>query len=235
LERGARYVRLTNRVYADLLGIEPAARTTCVKPEGTTSLLLGSGSGIHPHHAPRSFRRVQANRLDPVYRHFRARNPHLVEESAYSPETDDVITFAIEAPPEALCREDVDALTLLELVHRVQKAWVRTGGEDRPGYPGLCHNVSNTISVGEDDWDQVADYIWAHRRVLAGVALLAETSDNAYPQMPRQAVVSAEDNARWVKLRPRAVNYRRLREERDVTAHQLTAACAGGQCELLPA
>ncbi|MCB1124524.1 MAG: recombinase, partial [Verrucomicrobiae bacterium] len=77
LEAGARIVKATNAIFSELLGIQAAARTTCVKPEGTASLLLGAGSGIHPHHAKRYFRRVQVNRVDPVYKHFRACNPHM--------------------------------------------------------------------------------------------------------------------------------------------------------------
>jgi ribonucleoside-diphosphate reductase alpha chain len=104
LERGARLARATNEIVAEAIGIRPAARVTCVKPEGTASLLLGAASGIHPHHARHYFRRVQANRRDAVYRHLLAVNPHLTEPSVYRPDTDDVITFAVEAPPHALLR-----------------------------------------------------------------------------------------------------------------------------------
>src|SRR5574343_1466560 len=107
LERGARLCRAANQIVAKVIGIRPAARVTCVKPEGTASLLLGAASGIHPHHARHYFRRVQANRKDPIYRHFRERNAHMTEPSVYRPDTDDVITFPVEAPPHAILRDEV--------------------------------------------------------------------------------------------------------------------------------
>jgi hypothetical protein len=99
LRAGAAVVKAVNAVVARALGIHPAARTTCVKPEGTASLLLGTSSGLHPHHAQRYFRRVQANVHDPVYRHFRKHNPHMVEQSVYDPNgRTEVITFPVEGP-----------------------------------------------------------------------------------------------------------------------------------------
>jgi ribonucleoside-triphosphate reductase len=232
LESGARMVKAANTLFAELIGIRPAARTTCVKPEGTASLLLGAGSGIHPHHAPRYFRRVQVNRLDPVYRHFRKWNPHMAESSAYNPQTDDVLTFPVEAPEGALCRDDIDARRFLEAVLTVQKHWVRAGCADETFNPRLQHNVSNTVTVRDSEWAAVADFIWEHRADFTGVALLSDYGDKAFQQAPREAVSTPEDVARWNALVYRPVDYRALREDDDHTKLADVAACAGGACEL---
>lgn len=233
LERGARLARAANQIVASALGIRPAARVTCVKPEGTASLLLGAASGIHPHHARHYFRRVQANRRDAVYRHFAATNPHLTETSVYRPETDDVLTFAVEAPAHAILRDEIGALEFLRLVQRVQQHWVLAGEAEATRSPGLHHNVSHTCTVKPGEWAAVADFIWKHRAGFTGVALLAHDGDKRYPQAPREAVVTEEDVAKWNRLKYHPVDYRQLKEESDETALKDVAACAGGACELV--
>jgi ribonucleoside-diphosphate reductase alpha chain len=232
LERGARLCRAANQLVAHTLGIRPAARVTCVKPEGTASLLLGAASGIHPHHARHYFRRVQANRRDPVYRHFHASNPHMTEASVYRPETDDVITFPVEAPPHAILREEIGAVDFLHFVQLVQQHWVLNGESPTSRSPGLHHNVSNTCTVKADEWDAVATFIWRHREHFTGVSLLAHDGDKRYPQAPREAVDGADDVARWNRLKYTPVHYTELVETSDETKLKDTVACAGGACEL---
>jgi ribonucleoside-triphosphate reductase len=232
LARGARLCRATNQLLAAALDIRPAARVTCVKPEGTASLLLDAASGIHPHHARHYFRRVQASRRDPVYRHFRAANPHLTEASVYRPETDDVITFPVEAPPQAILREDLGAVRFLQYVRLVQQHWVLNGEAPGSPSPGLHHNVSNTCTVRADEWKAVADFIWQHRAHFTGIALLAHDGDKRYAQAPRETVAGEEDAAKWNKLKYQPVDYATLREKSDETKLKDTVACAGGTCEL---
>lgn len=232
LESGARMVKATNALFASLIGIQRAARTTCVKPEGTASLLLGSGSGIHPHHAPRYFRRVQVNRFDPVYRHFQEHNPDMTEASVYSPDTDDVITFPVEAPAGGLCRSDIDGPTFLQHVLLVQKHWVEAGLAHDDYNPGLLHNVSNTVTVKASEWNEVAELIWTNRQHFTGVALLADTGDKTFRQAPREAVESPADILRWNRIEFTPVDYRQLAELEDRTQLADVAACAGGACEL---
>jgi ribonucleoside-diphosphate reductase alpha chain len=232
LERGARLCRAANAAVAAAIGIRPAARITCVKPEGTASLLLGAASGIHPHHARHYFRRVQANRHDAIFRHFQAANPHLTERSVYRPDTDDVLTFAVEAPEHAILREEVDAVGFLRFVELVQRHWVRPGGAAVTRSPGLHHNVSNTCTVKPGEWDAVATFIWEHREVFTGIALLSDDGDKRYAQAPREAVATEEDVLKWNRLSYQPVDYTQLREHTDETALKDVAACAGGACEL---
>ena len=232
LERGARLARTVNRLVATVIGIRSAARVTCVKPEGTASLLLNAASGIHPHHARHYFRRVQANRRDVVYRHFRQTNPHMTEASFYRPETDDVITFPVEAPPHAVLRSEISAVDFLQLVERVQQHWVLAGEAEEIRSPGLRHNVSHTCTVPEGEWDAVADHLWSQRKYFTGVALFAHDGDKRYPQAPREEIVTDEDAAKWNRLKHQPVDYTQLVESTDATDLKDVAACAGGACEL---
>jgi ribonucleoside-diphosphate reductase alpha chain len=233
LTHGAKLCRATNRLVAALLGIRPAAKITTCKPEGTASLILNAASGIHPHHSRRYFRRVQANRKEPVYAFFKGVNAQMTETSVYNPDTDDVITFPVEAPKKAILRKDLTATQFLELVKLVQLCWVIPGGDPQSRSPELHHNVSNTCTVRPEEWDEVAEFIWANRRFFTGISLLQDAGDKAYAQAPREEVSGEADIARWNSLHPRRVDYTQMREASDETELKQTVACAGGACEII--
>jgi ribonucleoside-triphosphate reductase (thioredoxin) len=234
LRTGAAVVKTVNAIVARALGIHPAARTTCVKPEGTASLLLGTSSGLHPHHALRYLRRVQTNVYDPIFQHFKRRNPHMVEPSVYDMnDRTEVITFPVEGPAFGIYRDDLSAVKHLEYVRLVQQHWVQAGRRHEKYSPGLHHNVSCTVSVRCDEWPAVADFIWDNRQNFTGVALLQDQGDKAYAQAPREAVTTAADIAKWNALVYQNVDYTLLREEEDLTELKQTVACAGGACELV--
>lgn len=196
--RMARHILEVNARVAARIGINPAARATCVKPAGTSSCILGTCSGIHPHHSRRYFRRTQANEDELLVDFFKAQNPLAVEPSVWNPNgTDVVMTFCIEAGPEARTRQDVDAIAMLEAVKLTKENWIDAGR--RPelcAAPWLSHNVSNTISVRDDEWEAVADFIYANRHVFAGISLLPDGGDLDYPQAPFCAVPTAEEIVR---------------------------------------
>lgn len=224
----------TNKKFAKLINIPQAARVTCVKPEGSSSLLLNTASGIHPRHAQRYFRRIQANRLDPVYQHFHENNPHACEPSVWSSNgTDDVITFCVEAPLEAITKDDISALELLAIVKLVQENWVLPGTALPDSSPALYHNVSNTISVKADEWDAVADYIYRNRELFTGISMLADNG-SMYQQAPHEQIQNGDDELAWSFLTEgyQRVDYTSLNEEDDNTALKDITACAGGKCEL---
>ncbi|MDF7809251.1 ATP cone domain-containing protein [Pontiellaceae bacterium B12219] len=235
-QKMAKYAIEVNREITLKIGSEPAARLTCVKPAGSTSLLLGTASGIHPRHARRYFRRAQANKTDPVYKHFNETNPHMCEESVWSAnKTDDVITFCVEAPEEAILRSEMSAMDLLKHVHSTQQNWVVPGTARPELNPGLYHNVSNTLTVRDDEWDAVSDYIWENRADFTGISMLAAAGDKMYQQAPHEEVVTAQDETLWNELisKFKSVDYTLMEEEEDVTNLQGEIACAGGSCELV--
>jgi len=184
MQAGANIVRNVNKEVAHLIGINPAARTTCVKPSGNASVLLGTASGIHGEHSPRYFRHVQMNDADGALELIQNTNPNMVENSVWSANgTDKVVAFPIESDKGSIYKDDLQGVKQLEFVKRAQQNWVEYGTN-----PDLCtddrnrHNVSNTITV--DDWDETFEYIWENRHWFAGISLMAEFGDKAFPQAP---------------------------------------------------
>ena len=185
-KKGAEIVKKTNERIAKLIGINKAARTTCVKPEGTSSCILGTSSGIHPHHAKRYIRRVQANKMEPIYQYFKTINPRACAESVWSNnDSDDVVAFCVEVPDGSKTKNQVDAIGLLEYVKSTQQNWVMNGtNPEQCTQKWLTHNVSNTINVKPDEWDAVTNFIYKNRQYFCGVSLLPIAGDKDYAQAP---------------------------------------------------
>jgi len=185
-KEGAKCIIEVNEKIAKMIGIRPAARVTAVKPAGTTSCVLGTASGIHPHHSRRYMRRVQANYLEFPVRQFAEVNPSAVEDSVWSNNnTDKVITFLCEVPPGAIVKNQLKATDLLERVKLTQQNWIEAGTvKERCRIPELRHNVSNTVTVLDDEWDEVENYIFENRGWFAGISLLPASGDKDYPQAP---------------------------------------------------
>lgn len=192
---GAKIVKETNKIISSIIGINQAARTTCIKPAGSTSCILGTASGIHPHHAKRYFRRVQANRQENPVNYFKTINPRAVEISVWDPNgVTDVITFLCEVPPGAKTKNQIDAISLLQGVKKTQQNWVRYGtNKELCTKDWLTHNVSNTIHVKPGEWDAVEDYIYKNRKYFAGISLIPNSGDKDYPQAPFCAVPYPQD------------------------------------------
>jgi ribonucleoside-diphosphate reductase alpha chain len=182
----ANLILTVNEAVAAKVGIRPTARATCVKPAGTTSCILGTSSGIHAHHAKRYFRRAQGNELEAPLQYFSLHNPKHVEQSVWSANgTDKVVTFCIETSDEALTKDTVNALKLLDFVKLTQANWVDAGRVlDRCAASFLRHNVSNTINIQPDEWADVEAYIYDNRDYFAGISLLSHSGDKDYPQAP---------------------------------------------------
>lgn len=194
-QNGARIVRQVNEKYAEILKINPAARTTCVKPEGNSACLLGSTSGIHPDHSKRYFRIVQANKSETPYQFFKSKNPQACEESVWSiNKTDDCIRFCVDSQEGTKLKSEVNAIDMLDTVVSTYNNWVVPGKNEN-----LCvrkeinHNVSNTIHVDSHEWEIVRDYIFNNRNYLAGISLIASSGDKDYEQAPFTAVYTYEE------------------------------------------
>jgi ribonucleoside-diphosphate reductase alpha chain len=233
--KAAKHAIETNKLWASKLGINQAARITTLKPEGTSSLVLESASGIHPHHARRYFRRVQVNKHDPIYKFFKKQNPHMCEESVWSAnKTDDVITFPITVPDNAIIKDDLTAIRHLDIIKSTQQHWVNNGLTEANTKP-VTHNVSCTVVVDESEWDDVFKYLYKNRSYFGAVALLPKIGDKLYTQAPLEAVTTPEDEVRWndIIANYKPVNYKQLEENEDSTKVMDTAACAGGKCEIL--
>jgi ribonucleoside-triphosphate reductase len=226
-------IKVWNQEFATKLGINPAARTTCVKPSGTTSLELGCvASGHHAHHARRYIRRVTADELEPIFQAFKAVNPHMCIRK---PDGKWVIEFPVEAPTGATVRSDLTAAKFLDMVRSTQLNWVVPGTADEGISPGLRHNVSNTITVQPDEWETVAEYIWEHREDFTGVSMLPASGDKDYAFAPNEEVKTAADEARWNEIitKYKPLDYSQLVELSDETDLKGEVACASGVCSIV--
>ena len=194
-KHGAELIKKTNEIIAKKININVAARTTLLKPDGNSGCLLGTSSGIHPHHAKRYIRHVQVNKEEKPYHLFKEVNPIAVEESVWSSNnTDDVIKFPIEVPDGSKLKNQMPALTFLKVVKNTQQNWVRTGQNKKYCVkPYIHHNVSNTIRVQENEWDEVVHYIFDNKEFFGGVSLLAESGDKDYPQAPFVEVLMSHE------------------------------------------
>lgn len=230
----ALYAVQINETWASKLHINPAARVTCVKPEGSSSLVLGTSSGIHPHHSHKYFRRIQCNKLDNVYKLFKETNPHACEESVWSAtKTDDVVTFPIQVSEKSITKDHLSAKQQLEYIKVTQNNWVKYG-TGKNNKKQISHNVSSTVLVKEDEWPLIIDFIFENKDSFAAVSLLPELGDKLYKQAPNESVETQEDELKWNNLISnwKPTNYKNLYEDSDETEVQQEFSCAGGQCEL---
>ena len=190
--QGASIVKSVNAEVAELIGINAAARTTCVKPSGNASVLLETASGIHAEHSPRYLRHIQLNKETEVAQLIAKTNPYMVEESVWNANnTDYCVAFPIIAPEGSLFREELYGTDLLEKVKLVQNNWVEAGTNvELCADPRIRHNVSNTVTVMPHQWTQVEDYVYDNRHSFAGISFLAGMGDKDFNQAPMTEVLT---------------------------------------------
>lgn len=193
LEKGAAIVRKTNKEIAGIIGINPAARTTCVKPSGNASVLLQTASGIHAEHSGMYIRNIQMNKESEITQAIQKTNPYMVEESVWSSGgTDVVVSFPIIPHKGSYLKDNLLGVDHLKLVAIAQKHWVVAGtNEELCADKGIRHNVSNTIIV--DDWDEVETYVFENRYSFSGISFLSMSGDKDYNQAPNTAVITAKE------------------------------------------
>ena len=209
----------TNRTYAKKLGINQAAAVTCVKPEGTSSQLNDSASGIHARHSPFYIRTVRGDNKDPLT-HFMMDQGIPNEPCVMKPETTTVFSFPVKSPEGAITRNDMTAIEQLELWLTYQRYFT-------------CHKPSITVSVGDDEWDEVGDWVYDHFSEMSGVSFLPR-SDHTYAQAPYQDITEEEYNEAMLVF-PTTIDWDvlALYERGDTTAGSQTLACSGDTCELV--
>lgn len=158
----------------------------------------------------------------------------MCEESVWSAnKTDDVIIFPVEVPPEAMVKGDLTALKHLEIIKTTQTNWIKNGVTEA-NQKNVSHNISCTVMVGSDEWDDVVKYVFGNRDFFSAVSFLPQTGDKDFKQAPLEAVVTPEDEELWNKIVRdfKSVDYTKLIEDEDQTSLQQELVCAGGQCEL---
>ncbi|QDP53345.1 MAG: putative ribonucleotide reductase [Prokaryotic dsDNA virus sp.] len=225
LGEASEYVIKENHRVADIIGINRASRTTCIKPSGTSSLVLGSASGIHAWHSPYYIRRSRVGKDEALYRFLKRTAPELVEDCQEKPHIQAVIEIPIKSPEGSIFRGE-SYIDLLERVRKFNVEWVR---------PGSLHgqntnNVSCTVSLRDDEWEGCGEWMWKNRSVFNGISCLPYDG-GSYVQAPFEEI----DEERYLLLSNslNEIDLTKVVEERDNTDLTGEAACAGGLCEIV--
>ena len=227
LREGAEMVLDTNRNISRQIGINFASRLTCIKPSGNTSTVLGTSAGIHPFHAERYIRTMRISKVNPIWDLIKENLPQAVID--LDGDTG-ILQFACYGA--GVIREDIDARTHLENVALVQANWVEYGSRDSR-IEGLNHNVSNTCTVKENEWNMVSDWLWKNRRNVRGVALLSDYGDTAYENAPYQTVLQGtKQEELWTRLSELDWTSIDLTSVGGDNDSMLTGGCDGLKCEL---
>ena len=224
LEMAAFAAKIENKRISKIIGINEASRVTCVKPAGTTSLVLGTSSGIHAWHDKYYIRRIRVGKNEAIYSYLLNNHPELVEDEFFNPTEQAVISIPQKSPSNAIIRTE-NVFNLLERVKNFSIRWVRAGHND-----GLnTHNVSATISIKEDEWGDVGEWMWMNRHYYNGLSVLPYDG-GTYKQAPFETITKKQYEEMIKNLTN--IDLTQVIENQDNTNLSGELACAGGQCEI---
>jgi len=224
MEEAAELVKLENERVAKILGINSAARCTTVKPAGTTSLTLGTSSGIHAWHNDYYLRRMRVGKNEAIYTYLNIYHPELLEDCVLRPHDTAILTIPQKAPEGAILRTE-SPFDLLERVKQVTKEWIKPG--HRKG--NNSHNVSATVSIKDEEWEAVGEWMWENRKFYNGLSVL-NYSGHTYKQAPFEDCTEEEYERLIQTLSD--LDLTKVIELADETNLAGEAACAGGACEV---
>jgi ribonucleoside-diphosphate reductase alpha chain len=225
MKAAAEAVKQENERVANLIGINKAARTTTVKPSGTSSLVLGTSSGIHAWHNDYYLRRIRVGKNEAIYSYLAINHPELVEDEYFRPHDTAVITIPQKAPEGSILRYE-SVFQMLERVKKVSQEWIKFG--HRSGQN--THNVSATVSIKEDEWDLVGDWMWKNRKFYNGLSVLPYNG-GTYTQAPFTDCTQDEFEKLVKTLSD--VDLTKVIELQDNTDLRGELACANGSCEII--
>jgi|TARA_R110000782_G_scaffold43179_1_gene97565 ribonucleoside-diphosphate reductase alpha chain len=224
MKKAASIVKRENSRVAKLIGINASARCTTVKPAGTTSLTLGTSSGIHAWHNDYYIRRIRVGKNESIYNYLINNHPELVQDEYFRPHDTAVIEIPQKAPQGAILRTE-SPFQLLERVKQVANEWVQSG--HRKG--SNSHNVSATISLKDEDWDLAGEWMWENRNDYNGLAVLPYDG-GSYIQAPFEDITEEKYTEMMKSLTE--IDLSHIVELEDDTNLTGELACAGGSCEI---
>jgi len=224
MTKAAQLVKRENARVAKAIGINPAARCTTVKPAGTTSLALGTSSGIHAWHNDYYVRRIRVGKNESMYKYLSVNHPELVEDEYFRPHDTAVISIPQKAPEGAILRDE-SPFDLLDRIKRVATEWVKPG--HRKG--SNTHNVSATVSLKQTEWTYAGEWMWENRDHYNGLSVLPYDG-GTYTQAPFEDISKTKYDYMMKSLTD--VNLENVLESEDNTDLAGELACAGGACEI---
>jgi ribonucleoside-diphosphate reductase alpha chain len=224
LKEAANLVKETNAIIAKQIGINASARSTTIKPSGTSSLVLGTSSGIHAWHNDYYMRRIRVGKNEAIYTYLLINHPELVEDEYFRPHDTAVISVPQNAPEGAIYRTE-SAIELLERVKWFYTNWIKTG--HRTGQN--THNISATVSIKADEWDMVGEWMWENKAFYNGLSVLPYDG-GTYIQAPFEDCTKEKYTEMMKSLSN--IDLSGVIEMADNTNLQDQAACAGGACEV---
>jgi ribonucleoside-triphosphate reductase len=225
MKAAANVVKSENKRVSELIGINQASRCSTTKPAGSSSLVLGTSSGIHAWHNDYYIRRIRVNKSEAIYKYLAKNHSELLEDEYFRPHDTAIISIPQKAPDGAIHRTE-SALSLLERVKAVSLGWVKTG--HRKGHN--TNNVSATISVRDEEWDEVGEWMWENRAVYNGLAVLPYDG-GTYIQAPFTDCSEKEYNTLLKTLKE--VDISAIVEGEDNTDLKGELACSGGSCDVV--
>lgn len=225
IEEAVTIITDTNKRVAAILGINPAARTTTVKPAGTTSLTLGTSSGIHAWHNDYYIRRLRVGKNEAIYSYLAIYHPELIEDEIFRPNETAVISIPQKAPSNSVTRHE-SAISLLERIKTIYSRWIKPGHVEGEN----THNVSATVSLKPEEWAPVGEWMWENKDFYNGLSVLPY-DNGSYKQAPFEDITEEE----YLKLSSSLTNIdlTKVIEIEDNTNLSGEAACAGGACEVI--
>ena len=225
LKKAADLAKEENARVADIIGVNKAARVTTVKPSGTSSLVLGTSSGIHAWHNDYYVRRIRVGKNEAIYSHLAANHPELVEDDFFKPTIQAVISVPQKAPVGSILRTE-NVMDMLERTKKFNTQWVKKG--HRKG--ANTNNVSATVSIQEGEWEAVGKWMWENRNTFNGLSVLPYFG-GSYKQAPFEDITEEQFNEMSTHLHN--IDLSKVVEFSDETALMDQAACAGGACEIV--
>jgi len=225
LDTAAHTTKVMNSMISEVIGTNEAARITCIKPSGATSLVLGTASGIHAWHAPHYLRTMRFNKNEDIASYLTVNHPELIEDDILRPKDTICVRIPVKAPEGSIFRTET-AINTLERVKKFSLEWIKPGhikGDN-------THNVSATISIKEDEWEAVGQWMWDNQQVYNGLSVLPFW-DHTYKQAPFEDITEEEYNRRISKLH--TLDLTKVTELDDSVDFGQVVACSGGSCEIV--
>jgi len=225
LKRAASVANMANQLIAEQIGVNEAYRITCVKPSGTSSLVLGTSSGIHAWHDQHYIRRIRVGKNEAMYTYLSVRHPELLEDDVFKPDTQAVISVPQMAPEGSVLRSEENAIEFLERVKDIHERWVKPGHVKGNN----THNVSATVTIKQDEWATVGEWLWDNQDSYAGLSFLPEDL-GTYVQTPFETITKEQYDELIGKIHD--IDVKDIVEMEDNTTLKENLACAGGNCEI---